>query len=64
MSTCENRGQQMNLMNEDLARAHCRERLQQAHSARRATSVARSVRLARRAERATRAVKLQLAREL
>lgn len=54
----------MNLMYEDLARAHSRERLEQARDARQATYVARTVHLARRAERTARAVKLHLARAL
>ena len=54
----------MNLMYEDLARAHSRERLEQARHARRADHLNRHARLARRAERAANAVKLHLARSL
>jgi hypothetical protein len=54
----------MNLMYEDLARAHNSERLQQAREAKQADHVARGVRLARRAERTAYAVKLHLARGL
>lgn len=54
----------MNLMYEDLARAHSRERLEQAREAKQADHVARGVRLARRAERTAYAVKLHLARGL
>lgn len=54
----------MNLMYEDLARAHSRERLEQARHARQADHLYRHQRLARRAERAANAVKLHLARSL
>ena len=54
----------MNLMQEDLARAHSRERLERARAAKQADRVARGVRLARRAERTAYAVKLHLARGL
>ena len=54
----------MNLLHENLARAQCQERLEQAREARRGYQLARSRRLARRAERAAYAVKLQLARAI
>jgi hypothetical protein len=64
VNTTQNRSTTMNLMHEDLARAHSRERLEQARTAKRADRVARGVRLARRAERTAYAVKLHLARGL
>jgi hypothetical protein len=64
MNTFHSQGHDMNLMYEDLARAHSRERLEQARHARQADRVARGVRLARRAERTAYAVKLHLARGL
>nr|CAA9329019.1 MAG: hypothetical protein AVDCRST_MAG46-1310 [uncultured Nocardioidaceae bacterium] len=64
MNTTQNRSTTMNLMHEDLARAHNRERLEQAREAKQADHVARGVRLARRAERTAYAVKLHLARGL
>ena len=57
----------MNLLYEDLARAHSRERLEQARAHRRSRHMARAERLARQAERAARkahAAKLRLARAL
>jgi hypothetical protein len=64
VNTTQNRSTTMNLMHEDLARAHSRERLEQARTAKQADRVARGVRLARRAERTAYAVKLHLARGL
>jgi hypothetical protein len=64
VTTIQNRSTTMNLMYEDLARAHNSERLQQAREAKQANHVARGVRLARRAERTAYAVKLHLARGL
>jgi hypothetical protein len=54
----------MNLMYEELARAHSRERLNQARAERRGRHLARAQRLARQAERAAHAAKLHLARAL
>jgi hypothetical protein len=54
----------MNLMYEDLARAHSRERLDKARAERRSLHLARAQRLARQAERAAHAAKLHLARAL
>ncbi len=54
----------MNLMHEDLARAHIDARLQEARERRRADVVQRSQRLARRAERASQRARLLLARSL
>jgi hypothetical protein len=54
----------MNLMYEDLARAHSRERLDMARAERRGRHLARAQRLARQAERAAYAAKLHLARAL
>jgi len=54
----------MNLLYEDLARAHSRERLAQAEAERRGRYLARAQRLSRRAERAAHAAKLHLARAL
>jgi hypothetical protein len=64
MNTFHSQGHDMNLMYEDLARAHSRERLEQARHARQADHLNRHLRLARRAERAANAVKLHLARSL
>jgi hypothetical protein len=54
----------MNLLYEDLARAHSRERLEQARAERLGRHLARAQRLARQAERAAQAAKLHLARAL
>jgi hypothetical protein len=57
----------MNLLYEDLARAHSRERLEHAAAERRGRHLARAQRLARQADRAVRkaqAAKLRLARAL
>jgi hypothetical protein len=54
----------MNLMHEDLARAHLSERLEAAHELRRGHQLARSRRLTRRAERASEQARLALARSL
>ncbi len=54
----------MNLMYEDLARAHNRERLQQAHEARRGHQLALARRANRKAERAALQARLCLARSL
>jgi len=54
----------MNLMHEELARAHSLERLERAHHQRRASELVRAKRLARRAERAAYQARLHLARVL
>lgn len=54
----------MYLMHEDLARAHSRERLQQAHQARRGHQLALAQRYGRKAERAALQARLHLARTL
>ena len=54
----------MNLMHEDLARAHMRARLDEAREMRRGNQLRRAQRLARRAERATQQARLLLARAL
>ena len=51
-----------NLVAEDLARAHIRERLQEAQSARRGHQLAAARRLSRKAERAAAQARLALAR--
>ena len=58
------RSTQMYLMYEDLARAHSRERLQQAHQARRGHELALAQRFGRKAERASLQARLHLARTL
>ncbi len=52
----------MNLMHEDLARAHIDARLQQARVLRRSSQLERARRLTRRAERANQQARLLLAR--
>ena len=52
----------MNLLYEDLARAHSRERLDKARAERRSLHMARAQRLARQAERAAHAAERHLAR--
>lgn len=54
----------MNLMYEDLARAHMNARLKEAREMRRGNQLRRAQRLARRAERATQQARLLLARAL
>jgi hypothetical protein len=54
----------MNLMYEDLARAHMNARLQEARDMRRGNQLNRAKRLARRAERASQQARLLLARAL
>jgi hypothetical protein len=57
-----NRSIKMNLMHEDLARAHMQARLDEARELRRGRELSRSRRSARQAERASRQARLQLAR--
>ncbi len=52
----------MNLIHEDMARAHTRERLRRAHDERRGHRLATAQRLARRAEKAAEAARLHQAR--
>ncbi len=59
-----NRSTKMNLMHEDLARAHLSARLGEAHAQRRAHQVALARRLSRRAEQAALQARLALARAL
>lgn len=54
----------MNLMQEDLARAHCRDRLYEAEQQRYARNFVRARRLSRKAERAAARARLALARAL
>ena len=54
----------MNLMNEDLARAHMSARLGEARQLREAQRTARARRLSRKAERAAQQARLALARAL
>lgn len=62
MLDLDTRSHTMYLMSEELARAHDRERLQQALEAQQAYHLAAAQRLTRRADRATRAASLHLAR--
>ncbi len=54
----------MNLINEDLARAHIAQRLGEAQDLRLANQLARARRLSRRAEKAAQQARLALARSL
>jgi hypothetical protein len=62
MNTEMNRSTAMNLMHEELARAHMAERLGEAQALRRGHQVVVARRLARRADRATQRALLALAR--
>ncbi|HEX6247686.1 MAG TPA: hypothetical protein VFZ64_07435 [Nocardioidaceae bacterium] len=64
MNTDPNRSTKMNLINEDLARAHISARLGEAQDLRLGHRIARSRRLARRAERAAQQARLAIARTL
>jgi hypothetical protein len=64
MHTNPMRSTTMNLMNEDLARAHMAARLEEAHEQRLAGRFARARRLSRRAEKAALQARLALARAL
>lgn len=59
-----NRSHDMNLLNEDLARAQCRQRLEEAEQLRLGNNLARARRLSRKAERAAHRARLALARAL
>ena len=58
------RSTEMNLMNENLARAHMAARLGEAQQLRRGHQLARSRRLSRKAEQAAQQARLALARAL
>ena len=60
----DNRSTEMNLIQEDLARAHIDARLKQARELRLSSSLSRAQKLARRAERASQQARLILARAL
>jgi hypothetical protein len=64
MSDFKNWSNTMNLMQEDLARAHMSARLEQARELRRGAQLSRAHRLARRAERVSQQARLLLARSL
>ena len=64
MNTNPNRSNEMQLMNEDLARAQMSMRLGEAHDLRRGHQLAMHRRLSRRAERAALQARLALARSL
>ncbi|MEJ7707874.1 MAG: hypothetical protein WKF82_11755 [Nocardioidaceae bacterium] len=63
-STRDTRSTDMNLIQEDLARAHMDARLEQARELRRSSQLLRAKRLASRAERASQQARLLLARSL
>ncbi|MFT4262128.1 MAG: hypothetical protein QM572_01980 [Nocardioides sp.] len=54
----------MELWHEDLARAHCAARLEEAREQRRSYEIARARRLSRKAEKAAKQARLALARAL
>ena len=64
MHTHQNRSTQMNLMQEDLARAQMHARLGEAQQLRRGHQMALARRLSRKAERAAQQARLALARAL
>ena len=64
MNTNPNRSNEMQLMNEDLARAQMSMRLGEAQDLRRGHQLAMHRRLSRRAERAAQQARLALARSL
>ena len=64
MQTHQNRSTQMNLMQEDLARAQMHARLGEAQLLRRGHQMALARRLSRKAERAAQQARLALARAL
>ena len=64
MTHFTNRSKKMNLMHEDLARAHMAERLGEARERRRGHQLVLARRLSRRAERAAAQARLALARTL
>lgn len=64
MNDLTNRSTKMNVMHEDLARAHMNERLGEAQNLRRGQQLVVARRLSRRAERAAQQARLALARTL
>jgi hypothetical protein len=64
MTTNAKRSNKMNLINEDLARAHIDQRLREAEELRLGRQVARARRLTRKADRAAQQARLALARSL
>ncbi|HEX6877854.1 MAG TPA: hypothetical protein VF165_19500 [Nocardioidaceae bacterium] len=64
MTNSPKRSTKMNLIHEDLARAHIAARLEEAQEIRLASQMARARRLSRRAERAAQQARLALARAL
>jgi len=64
MTTIPKRSTKMNLINEDLARAHIDQRLREAQELRLGSQVARARRLGRKADRAAQQARLALARSL
>lgn len=64
MTTTNVRSIDMDLMNEDLARAHMSARLGEAQLQRRASQVAHARRVSRKAEQAARQARLALARAI
>ena len=64
MNDFTNRSTKMNVMHEDLARAHMNERLGEAQNLRRGQQLVVARRLSRRAERAAQQARLALARTL
>jgi hypothetical protein len=64
MTTTPMRSTKMNLMNEDLARAHLAQRLGEADEQRLGSRISRARRLSRRAERAAQQARLAIARSL
>jgi hypothetical protein len=64
MTNSPKRSTKMNLIHEDLARAHIAARLAEAQEQRLAGQMARARRLSRRAERAAKQARLALARAL
>ena len=64
MTSFTNWSNEMQLMNEDLARAQMRARLGEAHELRRGHQLAMHRRLSRKAERAAKQARLALARSL
>ena len=64
MNHIPNRSNEMNLMHEDLARAHMSERLGEARNLRRGNQLVLARRLSRRAERAAQQARLAFARSL
>ena len=64
MKTYRNGRNDMNLMHEELARAHMAARLGEAHELRRGHQLARARRMSRKAEQAAQQARLALARAI